>query len=894
MMLMPGTRLGPYEIVAALGAGGMGEVYRARDPRLGRDVAVKVLPPAFSADPERLTRFEQEARAAAALNHPNILAVYDVGQHDGSPYIVSELLEGETLRERLAAGALPVRKALEYAVQIAQGLAAAHEKGIVHRDLKPENVVVTGDGRVKILDFGLAKLTQAEPVEAGISALPTTPPHTQAGIVLGTFGYMSPEQVRGLVADHRADIFALGTLLYEMLSGQRAFRGDTAADSMTAILKEDPPDLPVAERRIPPALDRIVNRCLEKNPANRFQTAVDLTFAIEGISSQSDAFRARDGRFSGRPARRELAAWSGVAIVSVFAAALGWNALDRATPDAERSVHATLLPPENWTLTGTNPAARLAVSPDGLRLAFVANGPDRRSMLWVRRFDSLAPQPLQGTEGATSPFWSPDSRFLGFFASGKLKRIDASGGPAVTLCDAPYTRGGAVPGGAWNRDGVILFGSSGASLQHVSASGGIPARVTTLQGQETSHQLPFFLPDGQHFLFQVAIGSSASAGAVGSEIRIGSLDSPEVRPLMKGTSQAMYAGHLLFVRDQTLMVQAFDAQRLELSDEPVPLAEQIVSSPSGGSTFSVSQNGVLVYQAGPSALSPSRLVWIDREGKEVATLGDVAAYGDVQLSSDGRRAAVSLLQAESNTRDVWIFDLARGVPARFTFDAANDLAAIWSPGDDRVVFSSARAGRLDLYEKASTMVGDETILLADSADKYPLSWSRDGRFILYSVIEGRNQDLWALPLFGDRKPFPFARSTFSETAGQFSPNGKWIAYRSDESGRPEIWAGPFPGPGRRTQISTEGAGAGYPRWDRDGKELYYLDAASRLMAVQVSADGSELQIGTIRPLFETRASFRLRSSYDISPDGQRFLINSNVGEAAPITLVVNWAAMLKK
>jgi Tol biopolymer transport system component len=560
-------------------------------------------------------------------------------------------------------------------------------------------------------------------------------------------------------------------------------------------------------------------------------------------------------------------------------------------------VHATVLPPENWTLSNINPSARLAISPDGLRLAYTARGPDRRSMLWVRRLDALTAQPLQGTEGAAIPFWSPDSRFLGFFASGKLKKIDASGGPAVTLCDAPYAPGGvgAVPGGAWNRDGVIVFGRSGAGLQRVSASGGTPASVTTLHGHDTSHQLPFFLPDGQQFLYQVAIGSSASAGGADTEIRVGSLESSEIRPLMRGSSQAMYAaGQLLFVREQTLMVQAFDTQRLELSGEPVPLAEQIVSGPSGGGAFSVSQNGVLVYQAGPSAVSPSRLVWIDREGKELATLGDVGDYGDVQLSSDGRRAAVSLPESDKKTRDVWIFDLVRGVRTPFTFDAANEFAAIWSPDDDRVVFNSARAGHLDLYAKASTSVGDETVLLNDGRDKFPLSWSRDGRFILYNVTDDRNDDLWVLPLVGDRTPFRFAASKFSETAGQFSPDGRWIAYRSNESGRPEIWAAPFPGPGRRTQISTEGVLGGYARWRRDGKELYYLDVASRLMAVEVSSDRPELQVGTVRPLFDTRAKFQLRYPYDVSPDGQRFLINNMVGEAAPVTLVVNWPALLKK
>jgi serine/threonine protein kinase len=534
MSLASGVRLGVYEIVALVGSGGMGEVYRARDPRLGRDVAIKVLPSAFAADEERLRRFEQEARAAAALNHPNILAVHDIGEHDGAPYIVSELLEGETLRDRLRRsregstasassdqGPLPVRKAIEYAVGIAHGLAAAHDKGIVHRDLKPENVFIVSDGRVKILDFGLAKLTEREPALSGVTAIPTTPPDTLPGVVLGTIGYMSPEQVRGLAADHRSDIFSFGTILYELLSGQRAFRGETSADTMTAILKDDPPDLPTAERKLPPALARIVDRCLEKTPAARFQSAEDLAFALDALSTQSGATESMIGSVA-TPRAREKQAWALVAALSVaLVAALAWAAVAQfwRAPIEQRALRFIVPPPDGWSLpvvvrqttnqvSGRSP---VAVSPDGRRIAFIARNAEKDA-LWIRSLDTLISRMLPGTEGVSAPFWSPDSRFIGFFADDKLKKIDISGGPPIPVCDSA---GGTA--GAWSSDGVIVFaqttpsgpGSSTASvLQRVPTAGGVPTQATTLQPGDSNHTRPVFLPDGRHFVYSVTSARS--------------------------------------------------------------------------------------------------------------------------------------------------------------------------------------------------------------------------------------------------------------------------------------------------------------------------------------------------------------------------------------------------
>ncbi|HMB81523.1 MAG TPA: protein kinase, partial [Vicinamibacterales bacterium] len=561
MTLTSGTRLGPYEIVAPLGAGGMGEVYRARDGRLGRDVAVKVLATNLAAEGERLQRFEQEARAAAALNHPNILALYDIGTHEGTPYLVTELLEGETLRETLSAGLVPVRKAIEYAVHIAHGLAAAHERGIVHRDLKPENVFVTDDGRVKILDFGLAKLTQPEPSLAGVTALPTTPPNTMAGVVLGTVGYMSPEQVRGLTADHRSDLFAFGVVLYEMLSGTRAFHGDTAMDAMTAILKDQPTELPIAERKIPPALARIVDRCLEKNPTARFQSTRDLAFALESLSSTSTSSGASEPivGFAEKPHGSRRTAWTiacASSLVAVASIAAAFTLYLRPAAVEQPSIQFAVMPPDGWTMTGDP-----HISPDGRRLAFVATDKDTRTMVWVRSLDAVTAQLLKGTENAGSLFWSPDSMFLAFVADGKLKKIAVAGGP-------PQYIAGAASGGAWGPDGTILFKESiSAALSRVSASGGAVTSATTLNAGESRHVHPHFLPDGQHFLY------NSFPGAKGAFV--GSLGSNGRKQILQDVDVDMHyaQGCVFFTRAGTLMAQRFDTTRLTLSGEPSPVAE---------------------------------------------------------------------------------------------------------------------------------------------------------------------------------------------------------------------------------------------------------------------------------------------------------------------------------
>ncbi|MGI9168312.1 MAG: protein kinase domain-containing protein [Pyrinomonadaceae bacterium] len=887
MPLSPNTRLGRYEIRSQLGAGGMGEVYLARDPKINRDVAIKVLPAAFSSHSERLRRFEQEAPAAGALNHPNILSIYDVDTHQGSPYLVSELLEGETLREQLNGTPLPVRKAIDYALQIASGLAAAHDKGIVHRDLKPENLFVTKDRRVKILDFGIAKLIeQRDGIEAD-TAVATRKFNTTPGTVMGTVGYMSPEQVRGQRVDHRSDIFSLGVILYEMLSGKRAFRGESAIETLNAILKEDPPELSESNSQINLALERVVMHCLEKSPEQRFQSARDVAFALEALSgsSSSRTLTAALALQSERPKNRERLAWigMGVCLLGLLAALPFAIAHLRRAPIEERVLKLSVLPPGDAT------ARTMALSPDGRRLAFVTSL-EGRGLLWVRSLDSLSAQALPGTEDAALPFWSPDSRFIGFFAGGKLKKIDASAGPPQALCDAT----GGSRGGTWNRDGVIVFATMASGLLYrVSAAGGEPVPLTLLdQGRSgSSPRWPYFLPDGRHFLYFVPGGQAESGG-----IYVGSLDAKETKRLLPTTLSAAYAppGFLLFFRDETLMAQRFDADKLELTGEQFPVAEDVASNPGlGRGDFSVSENGVLAFRSGGS---PSRQpLWFDRGGNQVGSLGEAGLYFTLWLSPDDRRVAVDRLDLNTGTGDVWLFD-SHGIPSRFTTDPANDSSPLWSPDGSRIVFASNREGVSNLYQKVASGGGNEEVLLKSSEQKVPDDWSADGQFIVYQTLNPKTKwDLWLLPMSGDGQPVPFLQTEFNEQQAQFSPDGKWIAYTSNVSGAPEVYVQTFPASGGPMRVST--GGGGQPRWRRDGRELFYIGVDRKLMAVDVKL-GVIFESGVPKPLFGTRVITLtdFRNHYAVTADGQRFLINSRIEQtsATPISVVVNWTADLKR
>jgi serine/threonine protein kinase/Tol biopolymer transport system component len=889
MRFNAGTKLGRYEIRSKLGAGGMGEVYQGRDTQLGRDVAVKVLPTTVSTDPDRLRRFEQEACAASALNHPNILIVHDIGAHDDTTYVVSELLEGETLRNRISGTPLAQRRAIDYALQIANGLAAAHAKGIIHRDLKPDNVFVTNDGRVKILDFGLAKLTQLDGDQAAQTDIPTRRVDTDPGLVMGTVGYMSPEQLKGRPADQRSDIFSFGAILYEMLSGRRAFHGESTAETMSAILREDPPELSETNHNVSPALERLVNHCLDKNPEERFHSSRDLAFALESLSGSVPisthpapipALASREMK------RRELIAWILAALALLTTVVLFIADLRR--PVAElHAVRSFILPPEKSSFDfSARLGSTIALSPDGRRLAFVA-AVEGKQLLWIRSLDVLSVQSLAGTEGAMFPFWSKDSRYVGFFAEQKLKKIDVAGGPPITLCDAPDGRGG-----TWNQDGIIVFAPTSSGVLHrVAASGGTSTAITKLDetGVETSHRWPFFLSDSEHFLYLGGGGLTIGEGAV---ITVGSLRNNDRKVLVSADSNAAYAqGYLLFLRERTLMAQAFDPKRLEMTGDPFPIAEQVQTGRIPGTAiFSVSDEGVLAYQSGPGE-SGSQLTWFDRTNKPIRNLGDVGSYNSFALSPDAKSVTVSVSN-QAGISNVWLYEVARGVKTPFTFGPAQTRAQVWSPDGGSIVFTSNRKGHFDLYRKAFSGAGSEQLLMESNLNKIPTSFSADGRFLLYNVTDPKTKvDVWVLPLDGSQKPFPFLQGDFNENNAQFSPDGRWVAYQSNESNRYEIYATPFPGASGKRQISI--SGGRLPKWR--GNELFYLSPDDKLMVSVVTVHGDTLEVGAAQPLFEIRPGGP-GNTYDVTPDGQRFLVNTAVEQqiTLPITLVLNWTADLKK
>ena len=859
----------------------MGEVWRARDTKLGREVAIKVLPAGLSADKDRLARFEQEAQAAGALNHPNILVIYHIGTHEGAPYIVSELLEGETLRERMGGAPLPHRKAIDYALQTARGLAAAHEKGIVHRDLKPDNLFITKDGRMKILDFGLAKLTTSDGSQSQ-TAVPTRRVNTDPGMVMGTIGYMSPEQVRGKAADHRSDIFSFGAILYEMLSGRRAFRGESTADTISAILREDPPELSTTNRTINPSFERVVNHCLEKNPEERFNSARDLAFAIEALSAPSTSSESTllSTIPTSKRKRQDLIAWTVAAVLLIACTTLAvlyfWpRSIDK------RQISFTIEMPEKVVEIRTP-----TVSPDGRMIVFqgVAEG---KVGLYVRNVDSINTQRLAGTDDASFPFWSPDSRYVGFFSDNRLKKVDITGGMPQTICPV------AEPiGGAWNRDGVIVLAQGGQGLHRVSAAGGESTLLLSLDTSknEIDHDFPAFLPDGKHFLYYSFKGDRGSA-----EIYIGSLQGDR-KLLLRNDSNAAYLapGYLLFAREFILMAQAFDASKLELTGEPFTVMENVAYSTSNSySHFSVSDNGTLAYWKGTDV--GRQLAWFDRTGKQITTVGPPGTYNDIVLSPDSKRAAIQDIHGGNS--DIWIMDLVRGVPVRFTFTPnAQDDNPSWSADGSFLFYTVASEGKATFFKKNASGAGTEekiyepTAGIDDGTDVSP-----DGKNLLFETVGEKTQsDIWVLPLDGSGSAHSLFASNFAEFHAHFSPDGHWIAYASSESGRPEIYVQSFPPAGGKWQVST--GGGAQPHWRRDGKELYFIAPDRKLMAVEVKL-GATFEMGTPAPLFQTQvSSFGSPNRYDVAADGQRFLVNTAVQEPSrtPIVVILNWAAPLKK
>ena len=897
-----GRQLGTYQILGVLGAGGMGEVYKARDTRLNRTVAIKVLPRLLSERADLRQRFDREARAIASLNHPNICALYDIGRQDQIDFLVMEYLEGETLSKRLKKGHLPTEQLLRTAIEVATALDQAHRHGVTHRDLKPGNIMLTKAG-AKLLDFGLAKqrgrrppVGEESPIGDGLPLSRTKSENlTEEGMLLGTLEYMAPEQLEGKEADARTDMFAFGVVMYEMATGRKAFEGESKASLTAAILTYEPPPITKSQPLTPPALERLVKRCLAKDPDERWQSARDLSSELKWIAEAGGGAPATAA--GARPIalgrRRELlfGALAITFLVAAIVSAVSYLRLARAPAHA---IISEILPPEKTQLTGPP-----VLSPDGGAVAFSATDASGKNMLWIRSFNSLAAQPLAGTEGGASPFWSANGRALGFFSDGKLKATDLSGGPAIVVADATVNRGG-----TWNRQGTLLFvPDTTKGLYQVAASGGTPVPVLELDKSKNAFYMwPKFLPDGKHFLYWASAFDPASRGTY-----FASVDGKENRLLLKArnrSSGATYAsGFLLYLRDKVLMAQAFDPGRGQLKADAHPIAQRVASDAYGNGFFDVSENGVLIYQGDP--LEDRRITWFDRGGKELSVGEGGMRYQNMRLSPDGVKLGFN---AGDSHGDIWVEELARGVRMRLTNNPGTDYGPpVWSPDGSRILFAALQGkARLGIYQKNSNGTGGQELLLpADTSDPqiWPTSWSSDGRFILFvrGNVWNPIQDLWVLPLAGDRKPRFLVQNAFD---GQFSPDGRWVAYTSVESGKAQVCVVPFdattvlntsPGSlidvGDKWQISSEGAIA---RWRGDGKEIFYYGPGRQLMAAEVEGRNNSFAAGKGQALFRPAAITAGIGQYDVTPDGKRFVMATQKvsNPNPPLTLVVNWTARL--
>jgi len=888
--------LSHYRIVSKIGAGGMGEVYRARDTRLDREVAIKLLPASVANDEDRLRRFEQEARATSALNHPNILTIYDIGTHEEAPFIVAELLEGEELRELLNDGPLPSRKALDYAQQVAQGLAAAHEKGIIHRDLKPENLFVTHDGRVKILDFGLAKLKPQRDAVLG-SEIETQNQITDPGTVMGTVGYMSPEHVRGHEADHRSDIFSFGSILYEMLSGQRAFRRETMAETMRAILKEEPPELSESNAMVNPQLERIVRRCLEKQPARRFQTTSDLGFALEALSGITGSSESQ-GSYSGAAAiapmqflSRERLVWGalGLALGAVVVGIVFWLLIGRPTsgPTTSQTVRRmTINLPDGELLAlakfGPLGIGRtsIALSPDGSQLAYAAERTGK-AQLYLRALDQFDARPISGTEGAYSPFFSADGRSLGFFSGNKLKKVSLQGGEPVTLCEAR------IPHGAsWGPDDTIVFADSeGNNLSRVSASGGRPEVLSRTKDRAF---YPEFLPGGKAVLFSIKGFHNPDYG----QIAVLSLATGERRVILEGGTNPRYAtsGHIVFARAGAILAAPFDLSRLEVTGSAVTLIEGIRIEEWGAAQFALSPEGTLVYVSGGPAWI-GNFSWVDLQGISKPLAAPAQAYGPVSLSPDGQRLAVTVVGA---TSDVWVYELTRGTFTRLTVEGSN-YRPVWTPDGRRIVYQrSSGPNQFQIVWQLADGSGAEEVLTTSDYPWWPASLSPNGKLLAFQQNDpDTGTDLSILPLEGDRQPYSWVKTKFNEWGAAFSRDGKWIAYTSDESGQYEVYVRPFPGSGGKRQLSN--AGGEEVIWSPDGRTLFYREGL-KWMSVAVQTQ-PEFRAAAPRLMFEGPYLNVPGVSYDVAPDGRRFIMLEESVKQPPTThlnAVINWFEELKR
>src|SRR5450631_871515 len=876
MALTSGTKLGPYEIQVPLGAGGMGEVYRARDTRLGRDVAIKVLPSHLSSDPDLKARFEREAKAISALSHPHICHLYDIGSQDGTDFLVMELLEGETLADRLPKGPLPLKLALQYGLEIAEALEKAHAHGIVHRDLKPGNIMLTKSG-AKLLDFGFATGAHGGADLASGSMATMSKTLTVEGTIVGTCQYMAPEQVQGREADARADLFALGAVLYEMMTGQRAFAGKSQISVMSAILEKEPEPVSSVQPMASPALDHVVQRALAKDPNDRWQTARDL---IQELKWSAESAQLTSPAVPAARRGREAFSWliAGTLLAILIVGAIWWR---NSKPSVETMYFPAPLP---------FPATDIAVAPNGHTIAVVAYQESaRKNMIWIYELGSQGTRSLAGTEGASYPFWSADGRSIAFFADAQLKKLEVAGGPVQTICDAPQGRGG-----TWNKDGVIVFApETTAGLFRVPASGGTATRISRLDTSrgEGSLRWPVFLPDGKHFLYLVG-NFTGQKGF--NAIFVGSLDSNEKRLVVESTANAAYAapGYLLFYRDRTLLAQPFYLKRLALTGEATVILPEIQYLPQvKRAIFAVSDQGLLLAQTGSEATS-SQLSWFDRKGNAVGAVGKPDVYGNVFLAPDGKSVATDKTDMASLNIDIWTQELQRDGGKRLTFDPAIDAVPIWSPDAARLVFASNRQTYFGLYVKNSDGANDEKDIVQEDVGNFPSDWSRDGKYILYC----RGPDLWFVS-YPELKSSLFLKAPSVFRNAQFSPEGKWVAYSSNESGRWEIYVTSFPDARGRWQVSS--GGGEQPRWQGDGKELFFLSSDGKMMAAPVTT-GTHFDAGTPVVLFQStpRPPVLVYDLfvYDVSRDGQRFLINTQVkqAESVPMSVVLNWPAKLNK
>jgi serine/threonine protein kinase len=854
----------------------MGEVYRARDTRLERTVAIKILSAEIDT-PAAREQFDREARAISSLTGPNICTLYDVGTQDGRTFLVMEYLLGETLAQALSRGPLPLKKVLEYAIQIAGALDQIHRQGLIHRDLKPGNIMLTKSG-VKLLDFGLAKIARNPDWLHGASNLTHTLTAAPGGPLLGTCQYVAPELFAGKKPDTRCDIFAFGAVLYEMITGQRAFAGTTQALTIANILERDPPPMKPPEASGPrlSALEHLVRTCLLKNPEERRQTAHDILLELRWMAELDESSEALQQAAD----RRVRPTWIVVALLTLAMSVTAFLLLLRHPDQKPQLIRVSALPPEKADFVANSLPA---ISPNGRRLIFAASS-GGKAQLWVRDLDSATPWALAGTDGASNPFWSPDNNEVGFFANGKLRKVKLTGGPSLVVCDAMQGRGG-----SWSRNGVILFTpSTTEALYKVPSDGGKPEPVTKLDSSagEVSHRWPWFLPDGRHFLY-----TGRNAEPSKTAIYAGDLQSGQKQRIRATSSNAVYGqpGYLLFVSEHALMAETFDATRLRTSGEPFHVADQVgLIAANLQAAFSVSETGVVAYYSGEGSRLNSQLTWFDRNGKTLGTVGEPGSFVKPAISPDGRLLAVDRLDEQSGAYDVWQYDLARGSPTRVTFDARQDGYPVWSPDGGSIAFAGKRAGHYQIYRKSAGSTAKDEVLLESPFDKFPSDWSRDGRYLIFYQIDPVTKyDIWALPLTGDRKPYPLLQTAFNEHRATLSPDVRWLAYCSDETGRDEIYVQSFPTLGNKWKVS-DGGGT-RPVWSRNGKELFYIASDRKLMVSAVSA-GAKFEAGSPQPLFTTRPN--ITRFFDVSPDGRRFLLVDPLPDPVtpPINLLFNWHA----